>query len=40
MLAVKRMFARVGERGYVLRDIGRGLVDPATYGIDPLTLLS
>jgi len=26
------MFARVGERGYFMRDIGRGLLDPGTYG--------
>jgi len=25
------MFARVGKRGYFLRDIGRGLGDPGTY---------
>jgi hypothetical protein len=23
------MFARIGERGYFMRDIGRGLKDPA-----------
>jgi phospholipid/cholesterol/gamma-HCH transport system permease protein len=26
------MFSRIGERGYFLRDIGRGLGDPKTYG--------
>ena len=26
------MFSRIGERGYFLRDIGRGLADPKTYG--------
>jgi len=25
------MFARIGERGYFLRDIGRGIKDPKTY---------
>jgi phospholipid/cholesterol/gamma-HCH transport system permease protein len=29
---VAAMFSRIGERGYFLRDIGRGLGDPKTYG--------
>ena len=29
--AVRGMFARIGERGYFLRDIGRGIKDPKTY---------
>jgi len=32
--AVSSMFARVGERGYFMRDIGRALRDPATYGAE------
>jgi phospholipid/cholesterol/gamma-HCH transport system permease protein len=30
------MFARIGERGYFLRDIGRGVKDPATYGSETI----
>ncbi len=30
------MFARVGELGYFMRDIGRGLKDPATYGSETI----
>jgi phospholipid/cholesterol/gamma-HCH transport system permease protein len=26
------LFGRIGERGYFMRDIGRGFLDPATYG--------
>jgi len=26
------LFARIGERGYFMRDIGRGFLDPKTYG--------
>src|SRR4029078_8376107 len=29
--AVRGVFARIGERGYFLRDIGRGIKDPKTY---------
>ncbi len=32
--AASGMFARVGERGYFMRDIGRALKDPATYGTE------
>jgi len=32
MSAVKGMFFRIGERGYFLRDIARGIKDPQTYG--------
>jgi phospholipid/cholesterol/gamma-HCH transport system permease protein len=30
--ALSGLFARVGERGYFMRDIFRGFGDPATYG--------
>ena len=33
---VRGMFARIGERGYFLRDIGRGIKDPATYGTETI----
>ena len=29
--AVSGMFGRIGERGYFVRDIARGVKDPATY---------
>ncbi|HEY4954570.1 MAG TPA: ABC transporter permease [Gemmatimonadaceae bacterium] len=29
---VSALFAQIGERGYFMRDIGRGLLDPSTYG--------
>lgn len=28
--------SRIGERGYFLRDIGRGLKDPKTYGVETI----
>ena len=30
------MFARIGERGYFLREIGRGIRDPKTYGVETI----
>lgn len=34
--AVRGVFARIGERGYFLRDIGRGIKDPKTYGSETI----
>ena len=33
---VAALFAKVGERGYFMRDIGRGLKDPKTYGLETI----
>src|SRR5512143_3787392 len=33
---VKRMFGRIGERGYFMRDIGRGIRDPKTYATETI----
>jgi phospholipid/cholesterol/gamma-HCH transport system permease protein len=30
------LFGRIGERGYFMRDIGRGFLDPATYGSETI----
>jgi phospholipid/cholesterol/gamma-HCH transport system permease protein len=30
--AVSNMFSRIGERGYFMREIGRGFGEPGTYG--------
>ena len=32
--ATKGFFAKVGERGYFIRDIGRALTDPKTYAAE------
>ena len=34
--SVAALFSRIGERGYFLRDIGRGLGDPKTYGSETI----
>ena len=36
MQSVSALFARIGERGYFLRDIGRGIRDPKTYGVETI----
>lgn len=33
---VKSMFGRIGERGYFMRDIGRGIKDPKTYATETI----
>jgi phospholipid/cholesterol/gamma-HCH transport system permease protein len=34
--SVAGLFSRIGERAYFLRDIGRGLQDPKTYGVETI----
>ena len=34
--ATKSLFARIGERGYFMRDIGRAFADPKTYAAETI----
>jgi phospholipid/cholesterol/gamma-HCH transport system permease protein len=34
--SIENLFTRIGERGYFMRDIGRGLRDPKTYGTETI----